>query len=37
MTSFEYEPLILFLKSQILDEEENRRDIDGVGPLVYEF
>jgi hypothetical protein len=32
MPSFEYEPLVLFLKLDTLDEEEDKRDIDGVGP-----
>jgi hypothetical protein len=32
MPSFEYEPLVLFLKPKISYEEEDRRDIDGAGP-----
>jgi hypothetical protein len=32
MPSFEYEPLILFPKQETLDEEENKRDIDGARP-----
>jgi len=30
--SFEYEPLILFPKSESSNEEEDRRDTDGAGP-----
>jgi hypothetical protein len=33
MTSFEYEPLVIFLEVETLDEEEDKGDIDGVGPL----
>jgi hypothetical protein len=33
MPSFEYEPLVLFLELEILDEEENKKDTNGVGPL----
>jgi len=33
MPSFEYEPLVLFPKLEISDEEENRGDTNGVGPL----
>jgi hypothetical protein len=33
MPSFEYEPLVLFLELKILDEEENKKDTNGVGPL----
>jgi hypothetical protein len=33
MPSFEYEPLILSLELETLDEEEDRGDIHGVGPL----
>jgi hypothetical protein len=33
MPLFEYEPLILFLKPKTLNEEEDRRDTNGVGPL----
>jgi hypothetical protein len=33
MPSFQYEPLVLFPKLEILDEEKNRRDINGLGPL----
>ncbi len=29
---FEYEPLVLSLELEISNEEEDRRDIDGVGP-----
>jgi hypothetical protein len=32
MPSFEYEPLVLFLELDTLDEEEDKRDIDGVVP-----
>jgi hypothetical protein len=32
MPSFEYEPLILFLERETLDEEEDKRDTYGVGP-----
>jgi hypothetical protein len=33
MPSFEYEPLVMFPKLEISDEEENRGDTNGVGPL----
>jgi len=33
MPLFEYEPLVLSLESEALNEEENIRDIDGVRPL----
>jgi len=32
MPSFEYEPLVLFLELEILDEEENKKDTNGAGP-----
>lgn len=32
MPSFEYEPLILSPEQKILDEEEDRGDIDGAKP-----
>ncbi len=32
MPSFEYEPFVLSLELETLDEEENKRDIDGAGP-----
>ncbi len=32
MPSFEYEPLVLYPELETLDEEENKGDIDGVGP-----
>ncbi len=31
MPSVEYEPLVLFLELETLDDEENRGDIDGAG------
>jgi hypothetical protein len=33
MPTFEYELLILSLKPETSNEEENKGDIDGVGPL----
>ncbi len=33
MPPFEYECLVLSLKLETLDEEENKGDTDGVGPL----
>jgi hypothetical protein len=30
---FEYEPLVLFPEPKTSDGEEDKRDIDGVGPL----
>ncbi len=33
MPPFEYKPLVLFIKLEISNEEENKGDIDGVGPL----
>jgi hypothetical protein len=33
MPLVEYEPLVLFPKPKISDEEEDRRDMDGVRPL----
>jgi hypothetical protein len=33
MPSFEYEPLLLSLEPKTSNEEEDRGDIDGVGPL----
>ncbi len=30
MPSFEYEPLVLSLEPKTLDEEEDKRDIDGA-------
>ncbi len=33
MLLFEYRPLVLSLELKTLDEEENKRDIDGVGPI----
>ncbi len=30
MPSFEYEPLVIFPKPETLNEEEDRRDIDGA-------
>jgi hypothetical protein len=32
MSSFEYEPLVLYPELETLDEEEKKGDIDGVGP-----
>jgi hypothetical protein len=32
MLPFEYEPLILYLKLETSNEEEDKGDIDGVGP-----
>ncbi len=32
MPPFEYEPLVISLKPEISNEEENEGDIDGVGP-----
>jgi hypothetical protein len=37
MPSFEYEPLILFLKLETSDEEEDKGDTYGVGPLGIRF
>ncbi len=33
MPPFEYGPSVLFLELEISNEEKNRGDIDGVGPL----
>jgi hypothetical protein len=33
MPSFEYEPLLMSLELETLDEEEDRRDTYGPGPL----
>ncbi len=33
MPSFEYEPLVKFPKLETLDEEKNKRDTNGAGPL----
>ncbi len=33
MPSFEYEPLVLSLELNTLNEEEDKRDIDGAWPL----
>jgi hypothetical protein len=33
MPTFEYELLILFLEPETSNEEKNKGDIDGVGPL----
>jgi hypothetical protein len=33
MPSFEYEPLVVFPKPKTLDEEEDKGDIAGAGPL----
>jgi hypothetical protein len=30
---WEYEPLVLSLEQKTLDEEEDKGDIDGIGPL----
>ncbi len=32
MTSFEYEPLVMYLEPEILDEKEYIGDTNGVGP-----
>jgi hypothetical protein len=32
MPLFEYEPLVVFAKLEILNEEEDKGDIHGVGP-----
>jgi len=32
MPSFEYEPLVLFLELETLDDEEDKGDIDGARP-----
>jgi hypothetical protein len=33
MPSFEYEPLVLFLKPKTSNEEKDKGNIDGAGPL----
>ncbi len=33
MPTFEYEPLVLFLEPKTSNEEEDKGDIGGVGPL----
>jgi hypothetical protein len=33
MPTFEYDPLVLYLEPKTLDEEEDKGDTSGVGPL----
>jgi hypothetical protein len=33
MPPFEYKPLVSFIELEISNEEKNKGDIDGVGPL----
>ncbi len=37
MPSFEYEPLVMFLELETSNEEEDKGDIDGVGPQVQKW